>query len=157
MVYRKQASFSPHSYTFSLSHFYSILNRVFILNKLFKSVVDIYRESTRNVNKNEERKKKNKYCVYSTFFIDLYEKSEISESMRIFYQTKCNVNSQSRWVIIGCVQLTHTNTLTHTYAYTVHLWLCVNIVWLLFPIESKYKNKLHNLCDAKNMQNSYVK
>lgn len=33
----------------------------------------------------EEQSTYKKHCIYSTFSTDLYEKSKISESMRIFY------------------------------------------------------------------------
>lgn len=104
---------------------------------------------------NHTRTQKQILYLFDIFHRFICEKSKISESMRIFYYTKRNVNNQSRWVIIGYVWRAHTHTRADARIQYATLWLCVSIVWLLlFPIESKNKSNLHNSSDAENMQSS---
>lgn len=93
------------------------------------------REESNNDNQMEET---SECCVYSTifFYSSIYSKwkSENARHCEYFIEQNRNVNNQSRWVIIGVRFSSDIHTFTS----------CVHIVWL-FPIESKYKRKLHNL------------
>lgn len=49
----------------------------------------------RNMDRNEEEKQQ-VLCLFNIYHRFMQKKTEISESMRIFYQLECNVNNQSR-------------------------------------------------------------